>query len=489
LLRAEREAAAYTPTDAPAAVAGTAPATGARIVAVTACPTGVAHTFMAAEALSEAGKAMGHEIRVETQGSVGAQNRLTDEEIAAADLVVLACDIEVDPTRFAGKRVYRTSTGAALKKPRAILEAAFEQAETEQVGAPAAGGETSKSAKEKGVYKHLLTGVSFMLPMVVAGGLLIALSFMFGIEAFQEEGTLAAALMEIGGGTAFALMIPVLAGYIAYSIADRPGIAPGMIGGMLAANIEAGFIGGILAGFLAGYVALAVTRFVKLPSSIESLKPILIIPLVASLVTGLTMIYVIGEPVAAILAGLTGFLASMSSANAVLLGILLGAMMCFDLGGPVNKAAYTFGVGLLASQTYAPMAAIMAAGMVPAIGMGIASFVARHKFSEPEREAGKASFVLGLCFISEGAIPFAAKDPLRVIPACIAGGAVTGALSMLVGAQLMAPHGGIFVLLIPNAITPVLLYLAAIVTGSLVTGLGYAAIKRGAAPVAVNASA
>jgi PTS system fructose-specific IIC component len=328
-----------------------------------------------------------------------------------------------------------------------------------------------------------------MLPMVVAGGLLIALSFVFGIEAFQEEGTLPAALMQIGGGTAFALMIPVLAGYIAYSIADRPGIAPGMIGGMLASEIGAGFIGGILAGFLAGYVAKAVAQHVKLPSGVESLKPILIIPLVASLVTGLVMIYVVGEPVAAILSALTTFLENMGSTNAVLLGILLGAMMCFDLGGPVNKAAYTFGVGLLASETYGPMAAIMAAGMVPAIGMGIASFVARAKFSEPEREAGKASFVLGFCFISEGAIPFAAKDPLRVIPVCMVGGAITGALSMLVGAKLMAPHGGIFVLLIPNAISPALLYLGAIVIGSLVTGLGYAALKRGDQAVSVSAAA
>lgn len=486
LARAEREAAPFTsPAEVEVPAAATA---GARkIVAVTACPTGVAHTFMAAEALREAGRALGHEIRVETQGSVGAQDKLTEEEIAAADLVILACDIEVDPTRFAGKRLYRTSTGNALKKAQTTIEAALADAAVESADASAKG-EAPKGVKEKGVYKHLLTGVSFMLPMVVAGGLLIALSFVFGIDAFEQEGTLAAALMQIGGGTAFALMIPVLAGYIAYSIADRPGIAPGMIGGMLAANIEAGFLGGILAGFLAGYVALAVARHVKLPASVESLKPILIIPLVASLVTGLTMIYVIGEPVAAIMAGLTSFLAGMDATNAVLLGILLGAMMCFDLGGPVNKAAYTFGVGLLASQTYAPMAAIMAAGMVPAIGMGVASFVARNKFSEPEREAGKASFVLGLCFISEEAIPFAAKDPLRVIPACIAGGAVTGALSMWVGAQLMAPHGGIFVLLIPNAITPVLLYLAAIVIGSLITGLGYAAIKRGAASVAVGAA-
>ncbi|TVP42751.1 MAG: PTS fructose-like transporter subunit IIB [Halomonas sp.] len=484
LAQAKREAPLYSAPTASTTPVAPSIAGGKKIVAVTACPTGVAHTFMAAEALAEAGKAMGHAIRVETQGSVGAQNRLTEEEISQADIVLLACDIEVDPSRFAGKRIYRTSTGNALKKPRPTIEAALESASFENSGSANASSD-NKSIKEKGVYKHLLTGVSFMLPMVVAGGLLIALSFMFGIDAFEQEGTLAAALMQIGGGTAFALMIPVLAGYIAYSIADRPGIAPGMIGGMLAANIEAGFIGGILAGFLAGYVALAVTRYVKLPSSVESLKPILIIPFIASLVTGLTMIYVIGEPVAAIMAGLTSFLAAMDSTNAVLLGILLGAMMCFDLGGPVNKAAYTFGVGLLASQTYAPMAAIMAAGMVPAIGMGIASFVARHKFSQPEREAGKASFVLGLCFISEGAIPFAAKDPLRVIPACIAGGALTGALSMLVGAQLMAPHGGIFVLLIPNAITPVLLYLGAIVAGSLVTGLGYAFIKRGAAQVAV----
>ena len=489
LAQAKREAPIYSaPAASTASVASSAVTTsspgGKKIVAVTACPTGVAHTFMAAEALAEAGKSMGHAIRVETQGSVGAQDRLTEEEIAQADIVLLACDIEVDPSRFAGKRIYRTSTGNALKKPRPTIEAALENATLENSGS-ANKSSNNKSIKEKGVYKHLLTGVSFMLPMVVAGGLLIALSFMFGINAADEEGSLAAALMEIGGGTAFALMIPVLAGYIAYSIADRPGIAPGMIGGMLAANIGSGFIGGILAGFLAGYVALAVTRYVKLPSSVESLKPILIIPLIASLVTGLTMIYVIGEPVAAILDGLTSFLASMDSTNAVLLGILLGAMMCFDLGGPVNKAAYTFGVGLLASETYGPMAAIMAAGMVPAIGMGIASFVARHKFSQPEREAGKASFVLGLCFISEGAIPFAAKDPLRVIPACIAGGALTGALSMLVGAKLMAPHGGIFVLLIPNAITPALLYLGAIVAGSLVTGLSYAFIKRGAVQVAV----
>jgi PTS system fructose-specific IIC component len=317
-----------------------------------------------------------------------------------------------------------------------------------------------------------------MLPMVVAGGLLIALSFVFGIEAFKEEGTLAAALMKIGGETAFQLMVPLLAGYIAYSIADRPGLAPGMIGGLLAGTLGAGFIGGIIAGFVAGYAAKAVSRWIPLPASIESLKPILIIPLLASLVTGLVMIYIVGTPVAKLLAGLTEFLDTMGTSNAILLGLLLGTMMCVDLGGPVNKAAYAFSVGLLASQSYAPMAATMAAGMVPPIGMGIATLIARRKFAQTEREAGKAALVLGCCFISEGAIPFAAKDPLRVIPASIAGGALTGALSMAFGAKLLAPHGGLFVLLIPNAINHALLYLVAIFAGSLVTGVIYAVIKQ-----------
>lgn len=457
-----------------------------QIVAVTACPTGVAHTFMAAEALTAAAEAAGHRIRVETQGSVGAQDPLTEAEIAAADVVILACDIEVDPERFSGKRVWRTSTGAALKTPADTVQAALTEAQVlepgkQQASSPAGG-------ESRGPYKHLLTGVSFMLPMVVAGGLLIALSFVFGIEAFQEQGTLPAALMQIGGGTAFKLMIPLLAGYIAWSIADRPGLAPGMIGGYLAGELGAGFLGGIVAGFLAGYVARFISRKLPLPESVESLKPILIIPLVASLLTGLGMIYVLGEPMAAIMDALTGFLESMGTTNAILLGGILGAMMCFDLGGPVNKAAYTFGVGLLSegSGGSAPMAAIMAAGMVPAIGMGVASFVARRKFAEAERQAGRASFVLGLCFISEGAIPFMAKDPLRVIPVCMLGGAITGALSMLFTVKLMAPHGGLFVLAIPNAVSLVLPYLIAITIGSLVTGLGYAMVKSGKAEVAAS---
>ncbi len=449
-----------------------------KLVAITACPTGVAHTFMAAEALQQAAVRKGYDLQVETRGSVGARNVLEADAIAAADVVLLAADIEVDVARFAGKRVFRCGTGVALKQPDATLDRALEEGAVLAggVAASTAGGE--QKGEKTGVYKHLLTGVSYMLPMVVAGGLLIALSFVFGIEAFKEEGTLAAALMKIGGETAFQLMVPLLAGYIAYSIADRPGLAPGMIGGLLAGTLGAGFIGGIIAGFVAGYAAKAVSRWIPLPASIESLKPILIIPLLASLVTGLVMIYVVGTPVAKMLAGLTEFLDTMGTSNAILLGLLLGTMMCVDLGGPVNKAAYAFSVGLLASQSYAPMAATMAAGMVPPIGMGIATLIARRKFAQTEREAGKAALVLGCCFISEGAIPFAAKDPLRVIPASIAGGALTGALSMAVGAKLLAPHGGLFVLLIPNAINHALLYLVAILAGSLLTGVIYAVIKR-----------
>lgn len=444
------------------------------IVAITACPTGVAHTFMAAESLEDEAIRQGHTIKVETRGSVGAKNQLTPEEIANADIVIVAADIEVPLERFNGKKLYRTKTGPALKQTKQEIEHALSQAtEYHHSGSQA---QTSNDEK-KGVYSHLMTGVSHMLPVVVAGGLIIALSFVFGIKAFEQKGTLAEALMTIGGSSAFKLMIPVLAGYIAFSIADRPGLAPGLIGGLLASSTGAGFLGGIVAGFIAGYAAKFIADKVQLPQSMESLKPILIIPFVATLFTGLIMIYVVGGPVAHLMTAMTTFLNNMGSANAVLLGVILGAMMCFDLGGPINKAAYTFGVGLLASHTYTPMAAIMASGMVPPLAMGLATLIAKNKFDQSEREAGKAAFVLGLCFISEGAIPFAAKDPMRVIPCTMLGGAVTGALSMLFGAKLMAPHGGLFVLLIPNAISPVFLYLVAIAVGTAITGISYALLK------------
>ncbi|MCV4266927.1 PTS fructose-like transporter subunit IIB [Pseudomonas capsici] len=475
LKHAADEAQVYAAPATDEAVAVGSSGSQPRIVAITACPTGVAHTFMAAEAIQQAAKRLNYDLQVETQGSVGARNPLSPQAIADADVVLLATDIEVNTDRFAGKKIYRCGTGIALKHSDATLKKALAEGQVESVD------EVAKSPSRKegtGVYKHLLTGVSFMLPMVVAGGLLIALSFVFGIKAYEQEGTLAAALMKIGGESAFKLMVPLLAGYIAYSIADRPGLAPGMIGGLLASTLGAGFIGGIVAGFLAGYSALLINRYARLPASVEALKPILIIPLLSSLFTGLIMIYVVGQPVAGMLASLTTFLDSMGTTNAILLGVLLGAMMCVDLGGPINKASYAFSVGLLASQSYAPMAAAMAAGMVPPIGMGIATILARRKFAQSEREAGKAAFVLGLCFISEGAIPFAAKDPLRVIPASVIGGALTGALSMYFGCKLMAPHGGLFVMLIPNAINHALLYLLAIVVGSVATGVIYAVLKR-----------
>ncbi|EMF5052577.1 MULTISPECIES: PTS fructose transporter subunit IIBC [Serratia] len=484
LARAKAEAETY---QAPQAAAPVKADGQKRIVAITACPTGVAHTFMAAEAIESEAKKRGWWVKVETRGSVGAGNAITPEEVAAADLVIVAADIEVDLDKFAGKPMYRTSTGLALKKTAQELDKALAEAEVFQPQQRGSAAPAGKKKEGNGPYRHLLTGVSYMLPMVVAGGLCIALSFVFGIKAFEVKGTLAAALMQIGGGSAFALMVPVLAGFIAFSIADRPGLTPGLIGGMLAVSTGAGFLGGIIAGFLAGYVAKAISSKLRLPQSMEALKPILIIPLVASLITGLIMIYVVGTPVAKIMEGLTHWLQSLGTANAVLLGAILGAMMCTDMGGPVNKAAYAFGVALLSSSVYAPMAAIMAAGMVPPLAMGLATLLARHKFEKSEREGGKAALVLGLCFISEGAIPFAARDPMRVLPCCIAGGALTGALSMAFGAKLMAPHGGLFVLLIPGAITPVLLYLMAIAAGTLLAGVAYALLKRAETSVAAAA--
>ena len=449
-----------------------------RIVAVTACPTGVAHTFMAAEAIEEEAKKRGWWCKVETRGSVGVGNELTPEEVASADVVIVACDIDVNLSKFAGKKMYRTKTGPALKKTAQELDRAFEEATIYQ---PTSSASTAKSSNEKkGFYQHLLTGVSYMLPMVVAGGLIIALSFAFGsfemvdgVQKLVGESHLA----EIGG-LAFSLMVPLLAGYIAYSIADRPGLAPGLVGGLLAVSTGAGFLGGIVIGYFAGYLAMLIAKYLPLPKTLEALKPILIVPLLATLATGLVMQFIVGTPIAWLMGSLTEWLKSMGTANAVLLGVVLGGMMCTDMGGPINKVAYAFGTGLISAQVYAPMAAVMAGGMVPPLAMGIATLIARKKFAKAEQESGKASLVLGLCFISEGAIPFAARDPLRVIPCCIIGGAITGGLALAFGSQLMTPHGGLFALAIPGVVKPVGGYLLSILIGSLVAGVGYAVLKQ-----------
>ncbi|HDL1178700.1 TPA: PTS transporter subunit EIIC [Mannheimia haemolytica] len=470
---------AQTFANATATTAVSAVSSGVKnIVAVTACPTGVAHTFMSAEAIENYAKAQGWNIKVETRGQVGAGNPISAEEVAAADLVFVAADIDVDLEKFKGKPMYRTSTGLALKKTTQEFEKAFAQAKIYEGGVAKADNAEVPTSEKKGLYKHLMTGVSHMLPLVVAGGLLIAISFMFGIEAFKDEtiaGGLPKALMDIGGGAAFHLMIAVFAGYVAFSIADRPGLAVGLIGGMLATTAGTGILGGIVAGFLAGYTVKFLNGAIQLPASLTSLKPILILPLLGSAIVGLLMIYVINPPVKALMDALVEWLNTMGQTNAIILGIILGAMMCTDMGGPVNKAAYTFGVGLIASQQYMPMAAVMAAGMVPPIGMAIATLIARSKFNTNQRDAGKASFVLGLCFISEGALPFVAADPVRVIASSILGGATAGAISMALGITLQAPHGGLFV--IPFVSQP-LMYLAAIAIGSLVTGVVYAAIKQ-----------
>ena len=462
----------------PAPSAPVAPvAASLKIVGITSCPTGIAHTFMAAEGLEQGAKNQGHAIKVETQGSVGAKNTLTDADIAAADLVIIAADTQVDKTRFAGKRLYEASTKAAIHDGAALVRAAIADAKItgdQQAKAP-------QAAARTGAYKHLMTGVSYMIPFVVAGGLLIALSFAIGgINVFEDvnKGTLGWTLFQIGAKAGFTLMVPILAGFIAYSIADRPGIAPGMIGGMIASTIGAGFLGGIAAGFIAGYTVQFLSDHIPLPRTLAGLKPVLILPLLGTVIVGVLMYYVVGEPVAVALAAITAWLKGLQGSNAVFLGLLLGSMMAFDMGGPVNKAAYAFATGLITSQVYAPMAAVMAAGMVPPLGLALATVLFKNRFTLDEREAGGATAVLGISFITEGAIPYAAKDPLRVIPALMAGSAVAGAMSMVFGCDLRVPHGGVFVLPIPNAVTNLGAYLAAIVVGTLITTAALFFLKR-----------
>lgn len=460
-----------------------APKAGGRkqIVAVTSCPTGIAHTFMAAEGIQAAAQALGHEVRVETQGSVGARDALTAAEIASADIVLIAADTGVDRSRFSGKRLYATNTKAAIRDGKGLIATALAEAQVQAAETMEGPSRPAAAESRAGAYKHLMTGVSFMLPFVVAGGLLIALAFAVGgIDAMKPDqaGSLGYALGEIGAKAAFALIVPALAGYIAYSIADRPGIAPGMIGGMLAANLQAGFLGGIAAGFIAGYATHVLNKHIRLHRNLEGLKPVLILPLLATTITGLLMIYVVGVPVAAILAGLTDWLKGMQGASALVLGLILGGMMAVDMGGPINKAAYASAAALLSSGVDAPMAAVMLGGMTPPLGIALATRLFPSRFSQPEREAGGAAAVLGAAFITEGAIPFAAADPLRVIPAMVAGSALAGAIALTAGVTLKVPHGGLFVLPIPNAVTNLPWAVIALIAGTIVTGLMVGLLKN-----------
>ncbi len=452
------------------------------IVAVTGCPTGIAHTYMAADSLKAKASEMGVDIKVETNGSGGAKNVLTKDEIENATAVIIAADINVEMERFKGKHVIQAAVAEGIRRPEQLIDKAQKQ------DAPIFRGNNSQSEKavdqkgsRNGFYKHLMNGVSNMLPFVVGGGILIAISFMFGYNSANPDdpsyNPIAAVIKAIGGDNAFALIVPVLAGFIALSIADRPGFAPGMVGGMMAAHGGAGFLGGLVAGFLAGYIVLLLKKvFAGLPRSLEGIKSILIYPLLGIAITGFMMHYVINNPVAWVNKEIADWLTGLGTGNAVLLGIVLGLMMSFDMGGPVNKAAYVFGTGLLASGVYQPMAAIMAAGMVPPLAIALATTFFKNKFNDQERDAGKACYVMGLSFITEGAIPFAAADPLRVIPSVMAGSAIAGALSMAFGIGLRAPHGGIFV--VPLVENGALLYALAILVGSVVSALLIGFLKK-----------
>ncbi len=454
------------------------------IVAVTSCPTGIAHTYMAADSLMAKAAELGVEMKVETNGARGAENVLTHEDIERAEAVIIAADKMVEMDRFNGKHVIETKVADGIRIPEKLIERALNQ------DAPiyhSQGHTVQEETSTKGIgigatlYKHLMNGVSNMLPFVVGGGILMAISFMFGIHSNDPTDPsyhpIAAALNTIGGGSAFALMIPVLAGFIAWSIADRPGFAPGMVGGMLATMGGAGFLGGLVAGFLAGYIVNGIKRFLKrLPASIEGIKTILLYPLLGITITGFMMYFVINKPVALLNTAITEGLSALGTGNAVLLGMILGLMMSFDMGGPINKAAYVFGTGLLASGVYAPMAAIMAAGMVPPLAIAIATTLFKNKFTKEEKEAGKVNYMMGLSFITEGAIPFAASDPIRVIPTLMVGSAIAGGLSMLFGIGLHAPHGGIFVF--PLVEGNWLLYLLAVFIGSMVSALLLGFLKK-----------
>lgn len=455
------------------------------IVAVTACPTGIAHTYMAADALKTKAEEMGVDIKVETNGSAGAQNVLTREEIEKAKAVIVAADTMVDMERFKGKHVIRTAVAEGIRRPEELIRRALLQDAPVYEGEKLKADETGAEQGKTGIYKHLMNGVSNMLPFVVGGGILIAISFLFGYKAADPNDPsyhpLAEALMTIGGGNAFGLMVPVLAGFIAMSIADRPGFAPGMVGGMMATSGGAGFLGGIIAGFLSGYITAGLKKgLAGMPKSLDGIKTILLYPLLGIAATGFLMLYVINKPVGALNSAITDWLSGLGTGNAVLLGIVLGLMMAFDMGGPVNKAAYVFGTGLIANGVYEPMAAVMAAGMVPPLGIALATYLFKNKFTKAERDAGNANIIMGLSFITEGAIPFAAADPLRVIPSIMAGSAVAGALSMLFHIGLRAPHGGVFVVWLVEGSK--ILYLAAILAGSIVTALLLGLLKKPVEP-------
>lgn len=452
------------------------------IVAVTACPTGIAHTYMAAEAIEKKAKELGYQVKVETRGSGGAKNVLTDDEIAKAAGVIVACDTNVPTDRFDGKKVIECQVSDGINKAEELVKRiaagdapVFKASGKKEASHSSVGGKESIGHQ---IYKHLMNGVSHMLPFVVGGGILIAIAFLIdgfcvdlnSLPADQRANfgtiTQAAALFKGIGGTAFGFMLPILAGFIAMSIADRPGLAVGFVGGSIAANGTSGFLGALVAGFVAGYIVLLLKKiFSKLPESLDGMKPVLLYPLLGIFLVGVIMQFVVEPPIGALNTAINNGLKGLNGASAVVLGVLLGGMMAVDMGGPVNKAAYVFGTASIAAGNYNIMAAVMIGGMVPPLAIALATIFFKNKFTAEERKAGPTNFIMGLSFITEGAIPFAASDPLHVLPACVVGSAVAGGLSMAFGCTLMAPHGGIFV--VPTIGNP-LMYLVALVIGAFI---------------------
>ena len=452
------------------------------IVAVTACPTGIAHTYMAAEAIEKKAKELGYQVKVETRGSGGAKNVLTDDEIAKAAGVIVACDTNVPTDRFDGKKVIECQVSDGINKAEELIKRiasgdapVFKASGKKEASHSSVGGKESIGHQ---IYKHLMNGVSHMLPFVVGGGILIAIAFL--IDGFSVDlnslpadqranfGTItqAAAMFKGIGGTAFGFMLPILAGFIAMSIADRPGLAVGFVGGSIAANGTSGFLGALVAGFVAGYIVLLLKKvFSRLPESLDGMKPVLLYPLLGIFLVSVMMQFVVEPPIGALNTAINNGLNGLNGASAVVLGVLLGGMVSVDMGGPVNKAAYVFGTASIAAGNYNIMAAVMIGGMVPPIAIALATIFFKNKFTAEERKAGPTNFIMGLSFITEGAIPFAASDPLHVLPACVVGSAVAGGLSMAFGCTLMAPHGGIFV--VPTIGNP-LMYLVALVIGSFI---------------------
>ncbi|ORM65419.1 PTS fructose transporter subunit IIBC [Pantoea rodasii] len=460
-----------------------------RLIAITACPTGIAHTYIAEANLKKSAAKMGIDIVVETHGAVESEYHFTDDDINNADAVLIAADKVIDMRRFAGKRIFKVPVARAAKDATGLLNNILTGAIKPEYSGDNLTASTEKPSNAvhgdsvfSQLYIHLITGVNLMIPFVVAGGILIALSFSFGITAATPGDAnfspIAKMLSDVGGGAAFALMLPILSLGISKSISGNPGIVSGAVGGMLAVHTGAGFLGALFAGFLAGYITLLIVKYIQLPKVLAGLKPILIVPLLSVLLTGALMIFVVGQPIKVLLEALTTFLQSMGNMNAAVMGLIIGVMVAFDMGGPLNKTVCMFAIGLMSTGIYEPIAACMAAGMVPPIGIALATTLFKGKFTAQERETGKVTYVLGLSFITEGAIPYAVSDPLRVIPAICAGSGLAGAISMGLGCASRAPHGGVFVLFIPNVITHVVAYLFAIAAGALLTAVILRVIKK-----------